>query len=69
MAAIQNNVLLGWMVVDSVARASEGMSVPAGDGGAPSQLLVQSNITSTSLLGYALPANYQQEFKTLWKLP
>jgi len=68
MAAIQNNVLLGWMVVDSVARASEGMPVPAGDGGAPSQLLVQSNITSTSLLGYALPANYQQEFKALWKV-
>jgi ribose transport system substrate-binding protein len=68
MAAIQNNVLLGWMVADSAARALEGMSVPAGDGGAPSQLLVKSNINSTSLDGYALPPNYQQEFKTLWKV-
>ena len=68
MAAIQNNVLLGWMVADSAARALEGMSIPAGDGGAPSQLLVGSNIKSTSLDGYALPPNYQQEFKTLWKV-
>jgi ribose transport system substrate-binding protein len=68
MAAIQNNVLLGWMVADSAARAVEGMTIPAGDGGAPSQLLVKSNIKSTSLDGYALPPNYQQEFKTLWKI-
>ena len=69
MAAIQNNVLIGWMAVDSIARASEGMTVPPGDGGAPSQLLVKSNINTTNLLAYALPPNYQQEFKTLWKLP
>jgi ribose transport system substrate-binding protein len=69
MAAIQNNVLLGWMAVDSIARASEGMTVPAGDGGAPSQLLVKSNINTTNLLAYALPPSYQREFKALWKLP
>jgi ribose transport system substrate-binding protein len=69
MAAIQNNVLLGWMAVDSIARAAEGMTVLPGDGGAPSQLLVKNNIQSTNLLDYALPPNYQQEFKTLWKLP
>jgi hypothetical protein len=45
------------------------MTVPPGDGGAPSQLLVKSNINTTNLLAYALPPNYQQEFKTLWKLP
>jgi len=69
MAAIQNNVLLGWMAVDSIARASEGMTVPPGDGGAPSQLVVKSNSSTTNLLAYALPPSYQQEFKTLWKLP
>jgi ribose transport system substrate-binding protein len=69
MAAIQNNVLIGWMAVDSIARAAAGMTVPPGDGGAPSQLLVKSNINTTNLLAYALPPNYQQEFKTLWKLP
>jgi ribose transport system substrate-binding protein len=68
MAAIQNNVLLGWMAVDSIARAAAGMTVPAGDGGAPSQLLVKSNIKNTDLLSYALPASYQAEFKTLWKV-
>lgn len=69
MAAIQNNVLLGWMAVDSIARAAEGMTVPPGDGGAPSQLLVKSNINSTNLLAYALPPSYQQEFKKLWQVP
>jgi len=69
MAAIQNNVLIGWMAVDAIARASAGMTVPPGDGGAPSQLLVKSNIKTTNLLAYALPPNYQQEFKALWKLP
>jgi ribose transport system substrate-binding protein len=67
-AALNNNVLLGWVVVDALARASEGMAVPPGDGGVPIQLLTKSNISSTDLNTYAAPTNYQQLFMTLWKV-
>ena len=67
-AALISNPILGWMVIDSLARLSEGMSVPAGDGGAPQQLLTKANVTSTDLAAYVLPTDYPSQFKTLWKV-
>lgn len=67
-AALISNPILGWMVDDSLARLSEGMTVPAGDGGAPQQLLVKDNVTSTDLNTYVTPTDYPSQFKTLWQV-
>jgi ribose transport system substrate-binding protein len=67
-AGLINNPLLGWMVIDSLARVSEKMSVPSGDGGSPAQLLTKANVTSTTLNSYAVPPNYQAQFMKLWKV-
>jgi ribose transport system substrate-binding protein len=67
-ASLINNPLLGWMVIDTLARLSQGMTVPPGDSGAPAQLLTKANVTSTNLNSYAVPSNYQAQFKKLWKV-
>jgi len=67
-AALISNPILGWMAVDSAARLSEGMTVPAGDSGAPQQLLTKANVTSNNLDDYVLPKDYPAQFKTLWQV-
>lgn len=67
-AALISNPILGWMVDDSLARLSEGMTVSEGDGGAPQQLLVKDNVTSTDLNTYVTPTDYPAQFKTLWQV-
>lgn len=66
-AALISNPILGWMVDDSLARLSESMSVPPGDSGAPQQLLVKDNVTSTDLNAYITPTDYPSQFKKLWQ--
>lgn len=65
-ATVSGNPVLGWMAVDSAARLSEGMSVPANDSGTPVHLLTRTNLTSTNLNDYILPADYPAQFKALW---
>lgn len=67
-AVLVSNQILGWMVVDSAARLSEGMTVPSGDGGAPLQLLTAANVGSPDLAAHVAPADYPQQFSALWKV-
>jgi ribose transport system substrate-binding protein len=67
-SVVISNRLLGWLCTDSALRLSEGMKVPAGDGGIPSVLLVKSNIKSTALTAYNLPSDYAALFAKLWKV-
>jgi ABC-type sugar transport system substrate-binding protein len=61
-----NNVLIGWTVLDSAARLSLHMKVPADDGGIPDQLITKGNITSTDEAAYGIPRGYEAQFKRLW---
>ncbi len=62
-----NNVLIGWEIADAAARLSEHMPVPTGDGGVPFQLLTKANLThGSNLNAYAVPPNFEAQYKTLW---
>lgn len=63
-----SNTILGWEVVDSVARWVEGMKIPYEDGGTKQQLLVASNVKSDNLTSYVTPTNYPSLYKKLWKV-
>jgi len=67
-AVLDNNVMRGWIVIDTLARTAEGMTVPPNDGGQPAQILTKSNVNSTDINTYAVPANYQQLYMKLWKI-
>ena len=59
--------IAAWQVVDSAARASEGMKIPPEDGGLSTQLLTKDNVGKPST-DYIEPSNYQALFKKLWKV-
>ena len=63
-----SNPILGWEVVDSVARYLEHMPIPRLDGGTKQQLLTSANIKSYNLNYYIAPRNYPSLFKKLWKV-
>lgn len=55
----------GWLMVDAAIRHAEGMSIPTGDGGLPTQLFVKGGNFQISP-SYDEPSNYQSLFKKLW---
>jgi ribose transport system substrate-binding protein len=59
--------ILGWKAVDVALRYSEGMTVPAGDGPLPLQLLTKATV-GTPAASIDRPADYQAQFEKLWKL-
>jgi hypothetical protein len=59
-------VLIGSTVLDSAARPSVHMKVPADDGGTPDQLITKGNNTSTNEAAYGIPRGYQAQFERLW---
>lgn len=62
---VNSNTLIGWITADAAFRLAEGMSVPAGDGGEPYQLLVKSN---ASIGSTTEPTDYASKFLALWHL-
>jgi len=57
---------LGWLAVDAVARHLEGMTIAGGDdGGMPEQLLTKAT-THAASESADIPADFRNEFKTLW---
>ena len=63
-----SNPILGWEVVDSVARYLEHMRIAPLDGGTQQQLLTSANVKSFNLKYYITPRNYPSLFKKLWKV-
>lgn len=56
----------GWQAVDAISRHLEGMSLPdSSEGSLPDQLLTKSTIQAPSD-SYNYPANYPQQFESLW---
>lgn len=60
-------ILGGWLMVDAAARHAEGMTIPTGDGGLPTQLLVKGGSFAVSA-SYDEPSNYASLFKKLWRV-
>lgn len=56
-----------WTMLDAALRYVEGMPVPAEDAQLPVQLLTK-NVPFTVANSYNLPANYEELWKTLWKV-
>jgi len=55
----------GWLVIDAALRHLEGMPIPDGDGGLPTQLLVTGgNFAVTP--SYDQPGSYVAQFEQLW---
>ena len=57
----------GWVIVDIIARASLGMTVPEADGGRPQQLLTKANV-GTPKESLDAPVDYRDQYKKLWGL-
>jgi ribose transport system substrate-binding protein len=55
----------GWLMVDAAARHLEQLTIAPSDGGEPIQLMTKENIKTPSD-SYDYPANYPEDFKTLW---
>ena len=59
----------GWLMVDAAIRHAEGMSIPDGDGGLPSQLVTaQSGGTFPVAESFDVPSNFASQFEALWGL-
>jgi hypothetical protein len=54
-----------WLLLDSILRHNEGMTIPSGDGGMPLELFTKANVGTPSYQMKA-PADYQQQFEKLW---
>jgi len=65
-----DNAVYAWRMIDSFARASEGMSLAAvNDVPLPRQILTQQNIGSMEADpsgNFVVPADYQAQFEKLW---
>lgn len=63
-------VISGWISVDTVLRALEGMSIPASDGGFPRPLLLMKQNSSSWKPGVSIdmPSNYSALYRSLWKV-
>jgi ribose transport system substrate-binding protein len=57
---------IAWNTVDVALRFSEGMSVPAEDGGIPVILLTKDNICTASEASSQVPTDLPAQFKKLW---
>jgi ribose transport system substrate-binding protein len=57
----------GWVVVDAALRHLEGMAVPEGDGGLPTQLLTTGGNFSVTP-SYDEPSDYAAQFRKLWRV-
>jgi ribose transport system substrate-binding protein len=57
----------GWLVLDAALRHLEGMPIPDGDGGLPTQLLVTGGNFAVSP-SYNEPSNYASQFEKLWHI-
>ena len=55
----------GWLVIDAVLRHMDGMPIPAGDGGLPTQLLTTGG-DFTVAPSYGEPTDYAAQFEKLW---
>jgi ribose transport system substrate-binding protein len=57
--------MVAWMIVDAALRHAEGMTIP-------SETIRWTLLTSSSAITpsniFAYPPNWQQQFKTLWKV-
>jgi ribose transport system substrate-binding protein len=60
-----NEVYEGLAAVDAAARHLQGMSIPAGGGGTPIQLLTKSTVGTPSV-SLAAPADALAQFEKLW---
>ena len=58
--------ILGWKAVDVALRYSEDMTVQAGDGPLPLQLLTKATVGAPAA-SIDRPADYQAQFEKLWK--
>ena len=58
---------LGWQVMDTAARFSEGMKIETNAGGVPNELLVKKDLVGTKLsTSEGDPPNYPTQFEKLW---
>jgi ribose transport system substrate-binding protein len=55
----------GWLVIDALLRHLEGMPVPEGDGGLPTQLLTTGGDFAVAP-SYDEPSGYAAQFEKLW---
>jgi ribose transport system substrate-binding protein len=60
-----NSSYIGWQTIDVVLRDMEKMTIPAFDGGVPTQLVTKATVGTPNDSATA-PDNYPQQFEQLW---
>jgi len=61
-------VYIGWACMDMMLRAVTGTPIPAEDGLIPFQLLTKTTFQGQPRESYDVPANFETQFETLWKV-